>query len=151
MDLPDRLAGAPLKLQAPSLVSERYDVVVAMQQAQSKPGYPTHRVLAGALGLCWPRVRQRIPYNGDLVAFGGQVIDLLLGPDVRLSRGDEPPDMGLILRCGNAAVALCLQGVLTEAAVKDASTFSAAPTDDSPESSSGSSDDGGSSRGGSDN
>lgn len=147
-DLPDRFAGAPLRLQAPVLVSERYDVVVAMQQAQ-KPGYPVHRVLAGALGLCWPRVRQRIQYTGDVVAFGGQVIDLLLGPDVKLSRGDEPPDLAVLLRCGRAAVDLCLQGVLTEAAVKDAATFSEAPTDDSPASSSRSSDDGGGTPGGS--
>lgn len=69
----DRLGGADVDLSLPSSFAERIDVVEALRD-----GSPVHRVAAASLGLCWPRVRRRLPYRGKLLEYGGQVIDLLL-------------------------------------------------------------------------
>lgn len=69
----DRLAGADVELVLPASFAERIDIVECLRD-----GSPLHRVAAAALGLCWPRIRRKLPYRGKLLDYGGQVIDLLL-------------------------------------------------------------------------
>lgn len=110
---PTRLAGFALELVAPRSHAERWDPLFA-QRAEA----PEHRVLAGALGLCSPRIRQFVPYEGDVVAFGGKVLDVLLG-------AKEPARMRDILIAGRHALALCNREAVTGEEVTAAQGFTA--------------------------
>lgn len=74
-----RLGGADVELVVPASFAERIDVVEALRE-----GAPVHRIASAALGLCWPRVRRRLPYRGKLLEYGGQVIDLLMREGVTM-------------------------------------------------------------------
>jgi hypothetical protein len=69
-----RLAGADLQLVVPPSFTERLDLVEALRTSENG-----HRPACAALGLCWPRVRRRLPYSGKPLEYGGKVIDLLIG------------------------------------------------------------------------
>ena len=103
-----------VQLVRPSSFAERLDVSVAVR---ANP----HRGLACALGLCWPRVRRRVPYKGDPATFGGQVLDHLEA---------EGADFGDVMTAGSAALDLCLD-IVTESEVKEAEGNSDAPADSS--------------------
>lgn len=111
-----KIKGAPVNVQLvrPSSFAERLDVSVAVR---ANP----HRGLACALGLCWARVRRRVPYKGDPAAFGGAVLDHLEA---------EGADFGDVMAVGAKALDLCLD-IVTEAEVKEAEGNSEAPADSS--------------------
>ncbi len=68
-----RLAGADLVLVVPPSFSERLDLIEAVRTSENG-----HRPAVAALGLCWRRVRSRLPYNGKPIEYGGRVIDYLI-------------------------------------------------------------------------
>lgn len=74
--LPEALAGARVELTKPSSIAERWDAVLLSSDDATRP-----RAAAAALGLCWPRLRRRVPYKGDALSFGGAVIDTLVGKE----------------------------------------------------------------------
>jgi hypothetical protein len=150
-ELPDRLCGADLRLVVPPRVSTRYAILMALQDLRrdSRAVRPSHLVLVAALGVCWPRVSARIPFEGDVLAFGTKVVDLLLDPGVKLAPGDSPPNMLELVRAGMAAVAL-IEGSLPDVEqVNGARVFSQAPSGASSASDSRSSVGGGATPGGS--
>ena len=110
--LPERLAGAVLTLEAPADLAERWDVVLAADVEGQLP-----RVLAGALGLCWPRLRKRVRYGGNILTYGGNVIRTLLAEGATIAE---------IVRVGSAAYALCRAGLVD---VEGAGDFSEPPAD----------------------
>jgi hypothetical protein len=71
---PLRVAGREVELEQLKLLSERWDILVAYGEERTNP-----RVEACALGLAWRSVRRRLPpYRGDVLAYGGLVMELLL-------------------------------------------------------------------------
>lgn len=149
--LPDRLAGAELRLVAPTRPSERYALQMALQDVVGggRAHSPTHLVLASALGLCWPRLRTRVKFTGDVLDHGMRVLDTLLDPTIKLAPGDKPAEMIDIVRVGWAAVELIRRATVTADEVRGAMDFSAAPSGSTSEKSSPSSADGGENPGGS--
>lgn len=142
--LPDRLAGAELRLVPPTRPSERYALQMALQDVVNgdRAHSPTHLVLASALGLCWPRLRARVKFAGDVLDHGMRVIDALLDEKIKLAPGDKPAEMIDIMRAGWAAVALIQQATVSADQVRGAMDFSGAPSGSTSASSSPSSADG---------
>ena len=68
-----RVANAELVLVLPVSYCERIDLLEAL-----KAGMANHRLAGAAIGLCWPRVRRKIQYRGDLADFSTKVVDTLL-------------------------------------------------------------------------
>jgi hypothetical protein len=112
-DVPRRIAGRLVELEQLKLLSERWDIMAAY-----RPSRPTHRVEAAALGLAWPRLRRRLPkYSGDVLEYGGQVLDLLLN-------AKTPASFIEIRAAGIRAVSLVLTDLVATAdGVKEAEDF----------------------------
>jgi len=109
---PKRVAGAAVQLVVPRSWAERHDVAAAAATN-------VQRAVAAALGLCWPRLRKRLPaYGGDPLAYGGAVIDFLR---------NEGASMNDIVDVGIDAMKLCADGLFGEAEVKARADFSGAP------------------------
>ena len=100
----------PVDLVKPASFAERLDVHTIL-------GANPHRALACALGLCWPRIRRRLPYRGDPIAYGGQVLDQL---------HSERAELSDVMDVGAKALALCME-IPTEVQVKAAMGNSDAP------------------------
>lgn len=151
MSLPARLAGADLTLTAPPRISQAYAVILALDTINSdtRPIKPTHVILAAAIGLCWARVRARVPFNGDVLDYGSRVIDLLLDPTIKLAPGDRPATMLDLVQVGRSAVELIVASVPSAAAVEKAENFSDSRSGESSASGSQSSDGGPASQDGS--
>ena len=110
-----RVANAELVLVLPSSYCERIDLLTALQD-----GLPHHRIAAAALGLCWPRVRRKIPYVGKVADYGAKVLDALLAEGATLEQ---------IYEHGAKAIALIADAPLPSAAgVEAAAGNSDAPT-----------------------
>lgn len=109
---PRRLAGADVVLRVPGSLAARWDVCIASQT----PGCEI-RAQAAALGLCWSRINKRMIYGGDVLRYGGQVIDLLLAEGARY---------GEIMGASIEAYNLCVVGL---AAVEGAEGFSEPPAE----------------------
>lgn len=69
-----KLGGVPVNLEIPGSIAARWDVVLASQ----RPGCE-NRAFAAALGLCWPYLSRKRPYTGDAIAYGGSIIDFVVG------------------------------------------------------------------------
>lgn len=149
--LPARLAGADLALTVPPRASQSHAIELALGELarDHRPIKPTDVVLAAALGLCWARVRNRVPWTGDVLAYGLAVQDLLLDPAVALQPGDEPVTSIDVLRAGMHAANLILDRLPSAQDVTRARGFSGPPSARSSASDSSSSADGGASPGGS--
>jgi hypothetical protein len=91
-ELPARLAGASLVLELPKSLAERWDVVLA-----GRGGQPSHRVLAAALGLSVGRMRRFVQYTGNVLEFGGRILDLLLKAE------PEPATLHEVIQAGRVA------------------------------------------------
>ena len=112
-----KIKGRPITvdLVRPKSFTERLDVQVAVR---ANP----HRGIGCALGLCWMRARKRTPYRGDPIAFGGEILDQL---------DAEGADFADVMEAGTAALALCLEQIVSEAEVSAAEGNSGAPADSS--------------------
>lgn len=108
-----RVAGRLVELNQLPLLSERWDIMVAY----GKPS-TNHRVEACALGLCWKVVRRRLPpYQGDVLVYGGMVLELLL-------KAKTPAKFVDVRRAGIRAVNLVLKDLAaSENGVKEAEDF----------------------------
>lgn len=153
---PDRIAGVPVELVLPERIDERWDIDLAMSGCDGIA--ESNRILAAALGLCWPALREwmareRLVYKpGKVAEFGGHVIHFLLGlrrPE-RALPGWTKPSMVDISRAGRAAQDLVTRGLVTEEQVREAEDFSGAPAANASPSSSTSSATGAESQDGSD-
>lgn len=76
---PITILGKEVTLRAPNSAAERWDF------ASTEVGGT--RLLAAALGLCWPYLRGKLQkdgvrYRGEVATWGGQVFDWLLGKGV---------------------------------------------------------------------
>lgn len=91
--VPDTLCGMPLALQPPDTLMERWDPVLAHATASEAA---KHRIYLGALGLANPRIRRRLPYTGDVMAYGAKVLEMLTGTQ-------EPDSIFTIMRVARAA------------------------------------------------
>jgi hypothetical protein len=110
-----RVANAELVLVLPLSYCERIDLLTALQE-----GIPHHRIAAAALGLCWPRVRRKIPYGGKVSEYGAKVVDTLLTEGASLEQ---------IYEHGAKAIAMIADAPLpTPAGVDAAVGNSDAPT-----------------------
>ena len=110
-----RVANAELVLVLPVSYCERIDLLTALQE-----GLPHHRIAAAALGLCWPRVRRKIPYSGKVSEYGAKVVDTLLVEGASLEQ---------IYEHGAKAIAMIADAPLpTPAGVDAAAGNSDAPT-----------------------
>lgn len=95
-ELPERFANAPLQLAAPVSFAERLD----LREALLSGTVPLHRVAAAAIGLCWPRIRRKLPpYRGDVAVYGGLVLDGLAAEGAA-----DGPEFWLV---AGAAIRLC--------------------------------------------
>jgi len=130
---PIRFAGSELVLTAPPRVSHAYALLLAVEDiaGDTRKVRPTHFVLAAALGLCVARVRSRIPFDGDVLAFGMKVVDLFLGPDVKLGPGDEAPTMLELVQHGQRALEVIRASIPTAQMVERTAVFSEPPSGDS--------------------
>lgn len=114
--LPARLAGADLEIVLPESLAERYDVALALVD----PG-TSARARAAALGLSWPRFRRRRAYTGNVLAYGGVVIDTLCAESLP---AQERADYYEVLRIG----LVCAEAILLALPrVGGAADFSAPP------------------------
>lgn len=117
-DLPARFANAPLELRAPASFAERLD----LREALRAGAVPLHRLAAAAIGLCWYRIRRKLPpYRGDVAVFGGAVLDGLAAEGAA-----EGPEFWLVAA---AAIGLCSEVGPSEAEVEAALGNSGAPTE----------------------
>lgn len=144
-DLPRRLAGADLVLTAPPRMSSAYSVLLAVDALakDKRKVRPSHLVLASALGVCWERLRLRVPLEGDVLEHGARVIDALLDPAVKLAPGDPRPTILDVVRAGTAALEVLTASVPSMDGIERQTVFSAAPSVDSSASASPSNADGG--------
>src|SRR5262245_48479477 len=100
--LPTTIAGVPLELVVPTSHAERWELTLAMSDADGHTDRIS-RVLAAALGLCWTKLRQylakdRIRYRGDIIEYGGAVVDYLCSHDRKI-----PARYDQIVAAGRAA------------------------------------------------
>jgi hypothetical protein len=113
-----RLVGWDLDLAPPASLAERWDVVGAAGDAPDNQVMV--RVLAAALGLCWGRFRRNAKapkYDGRILAYGGRVLDYLLGAGA---------DLADIVTAGLRAQKLCQENALASEDVEAAEGFSRA-------------------------
>jgi hypothetical protein len=66
-------APLPTTHTLPKDLAARWDVFLASQRSGLAP-----RACAAALGMCWPEYRSGHPYTGDVLDYGGRVINALL-------------------------------------------------------------------------
>lgn len=72
--------GQTMELTAPRRLVERYDLAAASAE-HGHAEQTARRVVAAALGLCWeagPRKAGWPAYRGDVLAYGGDVLEYLL-------------------------------------------------------------------------
>lgn len=104
---------ARLQLERPVSMVACYEVAAAAA------GDTPHRALGAALGLCSAHVRNWVgPYRGDVLEYGGRVLDYFLAREVPFEA---------IVEAGRAAWRLCADLVPTEPEVAAAADFSVAP------------------------
>lgn len=106
-DSTPRIGGEPVHLTAPKLLTERWDVAMALSEANGRMQLAV-KVFAAALGLCWPKLRlsgNSPRYRGDIMAYGAEVQEFLL------NRGTTVAE---IIEHGNKACELCLSSIPTE-------------------------------------
>lgn len=139
-------------LAAPTALVERWAVTYAWGDAGDR-GELRMLVMAGALGLCDPEIREYVRragtrYTDDVRVFGRAVIAYLTG--LPLDRHGQPKaaTMAEIISAGDTAVALCWRARVTEEAVKSVEDFTPPSSAPSSSSSSISSASGGSASGG---
>ncbi len=72
---PTRLGGAVVELFLTPDLAARTAIGFAYT-----PGELDVYVLAAALGLCWPKLGRRVPWNRDVRAYGEKVLNLLMDP-----------------------------------------------------------------------
>lgn len=99
-----------MEIVRPTSIAERWDVMLIASESSTHP-----RACAAALGLCWPRLRRRLPYRGDALKYGGDVIDLLVG---------EGASWKDVVALGSEALAMLAEGLV---AVEGAEGFSTPP------------------------
>lgn len=143
--VPSHIAGVPLALAPTPRLDERWDLYYAWEDTGGKLERIT-RVLAAALGLCWPQlreqlVREHIVYAGDVSRFGGDVVNYLLSVErpERPLPGWSKPTTREINAAGRKAFDLCKAWIIDEQMIADQEAFSAAPGGELPSSSSTSS------------
>jgi hypothetical protein len=111
MPYPSRLGGADFEVTIPSSLAERYDVAIAYASGQSR-----QRVAAATVGLCWTRFRRRVPYTGDVLTYGGRVIEELC---------KSGPDRVPIFELSGLGIEIAEAILLTLPEIADAAPFSA--------------------------
>ena len=85
----------------PASLEERYEVLEAYTIATEHP--ERVRVLATALALCWPLLREHVrvnvgvEYTGKVLEYGKRVMDALLS-------NEDPADRRVVLRAGRASL-----------------------------------------------
>ena len=114
---------AAVKLVRPLSYSERLDVRTAIDEAGDSVSAQI-RVLAGAIGVCGPRLRRRLPYRGRLLEHGGLVLDKLM-TEYTAAGWDDAAALSEIGKLGAEAVRLCT--FPAAAAVEEALGNSEAP------------------------
>jgi hypothetical protein len=131
-------------------MSAAYSVLLAVDALakDKRKVRPSHLVLASALGVCWERLRLRVPLEGDVLEHGARVIDVLLDPLIKLAPGDVAATMLDVVRAGSAALEVLSASVPSLDGIERQAVFAAAPSDDSSASDSPSSADGGSNQAG---
>lgn len=117
-------------LVRPASFATRYDI--AGMAADADTDAQRLRLAAAALGVCWPRLRQRFPYNGKPLEYGGRVLDALV------AEGEAAGIPGLVMaqevgELGAAAAALCLEGFVSAKAVEAALGNSGAAAEAAPQ------------------
>ena len=127
LGLPKRLAGQPLELELPRRLIDRSDIYSACQVTT----HQTHmRLLCAALLLCWPSAQRKAGtprYRGDILDFGGDAYDFLLG------HGATEAD---ILRAGTVAIRMCNQAAVAQLLSQEETRGNSATPPEGPPSSS---------------
>lgn len=96
-----KVAGQTVDLELPTRAVIRHDLYASAATDRSRE-QTARRVVAAALLLCWPSASRKpgVPrYRGDVLEYGGEVLDFLLG------LGATPPE---IMVAGNAAIQMVI-------------------------------------------
>lgn len=114
-----KLGGVPVTLELPGSIAARWDVVIASH----RPGCE-NRAYAAALGLCWPYLSRKRPYTGDVIAYGGSVIDFVVGGGA---------DFLEMVSIAVEAYNLCMEGLVPVEGAQDFTPTQEPPAGSKPE------------------
>ena len=114
------VAGQTMELEVPPRICVRHDLSIA--SGESRKGQTGVRVCAAALLMCWPGLASKKDaprYRGDVIDFGGDALDYLLGVGATLAD---------IVAAGNVALEMVISSLVTARQVEEARGNSGAPT-----------------------